>query len=99
MIYDMYIHIYVYLSLVWLNMRFSLTLVFFFHGIVSSHQLPSVPSGQLGETAGGFGNGILNFDSAEELRQASAQELKRSFGEEKFLRWRNKTFGGQWWFF
>lgn len=40
------------------------------------------------ETAGGFGNGILNFDSAEELRQASVQELKRSFGEESRERWR-----------
>lgn len=48
------------------------------------------------ETAGGFGNGILNFDSAEELRQASVQELKRSFGEESEVRgWRfGETFAG-----
>ncbi len=44
--------------------------------IPKNHQIPAVSH------PGGFGNGILNFDSDEELRQASVQELKRSFGEE-----------------
>lgn len=99
-----YIYIYVYyVSLVWWTWDLARPSVFF-HGIVSSHQQPSVPSchfrssfSRWFQPEGGFGNGILNFDSAEELRQASVQELKRvSFGEESEVRgWRGLvTFAG-----